>query len=103
LLDSYKSFTGNLDEKRKSVSKQIDSINGRVSKARDHLYLLDKLDEDDYREIKRSGKLETDKLEEELGYLVSETKAFDIQRKLDNALNTIGNTSKLYKQGNMEK
>jgi hypothetical protein len=33
------------------VSKQIDLINERVSKARD-LYLSDKLDEDDYREIK---------------------------------------------------
>jgi site-specific DNA recombinase len=68
LLSNYKAFTGSLDEKRKSVSKQIDSINERISKARD-LYLSEKLDEDDYREIKSSGKLEADKLEEELGYL----------------------------------
>lgn len=101
LLNNYKSFTGGIDEKRKSISKQIDLINERVSKARD-LYLSDKLDEDDYREIKSSGKLEADKLEEELGHLVSETKTYDIQTRLDHALNAISSISKRYKQGDME-
>lgn len=101
LLDNYKSFTGGIDEKRKSVSKQIDLINERVSKARD-LYLSEKLDEDDYREIKSSGKLEVDKLEEELGHLVSESKTYDIQNRLDHALNAISSISKRYKQGDME-
>jgi site-specific DNA recombinase len=101
LLSNYKAFTGSLDEKRKSVSKQIDLINERISKARD-LYLSDKLDEDDYKEIKSTGKLETDKLEAELSYLISETKTFDIQTKLEKALNVIGNVSKLYQQGDMQ-
>jgi site-specific DNA recombinase len=83
------------------VSKQIDLINERVSKARD-LYLSDKLDEDDYREIKSNGKLEAEKLEEELVCLVSETKAFDIQTKLENALNAVSNISNRYKQGDIE-
>ncbi|MDQ0595239.1 hypothetical protein QFZ37_003608 [Chryseobacterium ginsenosidimutans] len=53
------------------------------------MYLADKLDEDDYREIKTNGKSESDKLEEELSFIISETKAIDIQTKLDNALNAI--------------
>ncbi|WP_316795627.1 recombinase family protein [Pedobacter agri] len=101
LLDNYKAFTGSLDDKRKSVSKQIDSINERISKARD-LYLSDKLDEDDYREIKSKGKLESDKLETELSCLVSEAKTFDVNQKLESALNAIGNVSKLYKHGDIQ-
>jgi site-specific DNA recombinase len=34
--------------------------------------------------------------------LISETKTFDIQTKLEKALNVIGSISKLYKQGDMQ-
>lgn len=101
LLGNYKAFTGSLEDKRRSVSKQIDLINERISKAKD-LYLSYKLDEDDYREIKSDGKLEADKLEAELSYLISDTKTFDIQTKLKKALNAIGNVTELYQQGDMQ-
>lgn len=100
LLDNYKEFTGNIGQKRKSLSKEIDLLNEKMSKARDK-YLSDKLDEDDYKEVKTICKLEVEKLEDELSSVIAETKEFDIQTKLDKALDNISNVSKLYKQGDL--
>ncbi|MDQ1161624.1 hypothetical protein QE422_001992 [Chryseobacterium sp. SORGH_AS 447] len=51
LLDNYKQFTFNIDSKRKSISKEINLLNEKVANERDK-YLSDKLDKDDYKEIK---------------------------------------------------
>lgn len=53
LLDNYIQFTSDIEDKRKSVSKEINLLNEKVSSARDK-YVADKLDEEDY--IKKSKK-----------------------------------------------
>lgn len=100
-MDNYKAFTGGIDDRRKLVSKKIDMFNDKVAKARD-LYLSDKLDEDDYKEIKSSSKIEIERLEGELAHLVSENKSTDIQYKLEKAIEAVSNITKLYRQGDTE-
>lgn len=51
LLDNYKQVTNDIGDKRKSISKEISLLNEKISNARDK-YLADKLDEEDYKEIK---------------------------------------------------
>ncbi len=65
LLDNYKLFTYDIESKRKSISKEISLLHEKVSNARDK-YLADKLDEDDYKEIKMLTKTQTEQLEMEL-------------------------------------
>lgn len=62
LIDNYKQFTSDIEEKRKSVSKEISLLNEKVASARDK-YVVDKLDEEDYKEIKKVTKLQIEQLE----------------------------------------
>ncbi len=96
LKDNYKSLTGCITDARKKVAQEIDDIGLKLSKARD-LYLMDKLDDDDdYRQVKVQCQKETEILEDKLRLMNTEGKETDISKKLDDALNTICNLSKLY-------
>ncbi len=100
LLDNYKQFTGDIDEKRKSISKEINLLNEKVANARDK-YLNDKLDEEDYKEVKMITKSQIERLELDLQFMVSESKELDIRSKIDNALDGMENLVNLYQQGDL--
>lgn len=101
LLDNYKQFTGDIDEKRKSISKEINLLNEKVANARDK-YLNDKLDEEDYKEMKMITKSQIEQLEQELQQIVSESKELDIKTKIENALEGMENLANLYQQGDIQ-
>ena len=88
LLDNYKQFTCDIEAKRKSISKEINLLNEKVANARDK-YLADKLDEDDYKEIKMLTRSQIEQLEQELQHIVSESKEFDIRTKMEKALDSM--------------
>lgn len=62
LLDNYKQFTYDIEAKRKSISKETNLLNEKVASARDK-YLADKLDEEDYKEIKSITRSQIEQLE----------------------------------------
>lgn len=95
LLDNYKQFTCDIEEKRKSISKEINLLNEKVANARDK-YLEDKLDEEDYKEIKKITKCKIEQLEQEIQQMVSESKELDIKTKIENALDSMENLANLY-------
>jgi site-specific DNA recombinase len=101
LLDNYKQFTCDIEEKRKSVSKEINLLNEKVANARDK-YVADKLDEEDYKEIKKITRSQIEQLEQELQLMVSESKELDIKTKIENALEGMENLANLYQQGDLE-
>ncbi len=101
LKDNYKNFTGGIIDARKKLVQEIDEINLKVSKARD-LYLLDKLDDDDYRQVKTECQKQTEVLEDKLRLMNAEGRETGISKKLDDALNTICNLSKLYAKADTE-
>lgn len=101
LLENYKQFTYDIEAKRKSISKEINLLNEKVANARDK-YLVDKLDEEDYKEIKRITKSQIEQLEQELQQMVSDSKELDIRTKIENALDGIENLANLYQQGDLQ-
>lgn len=76
-------------------------LNEKVANARDK-YLSDKLDEEDYKEVKRISKLQIEKLELDIQQIVSESKELDIKTKIENALDSMENLSNLYQQGDLQ-
>lgn len=70
-------------------------LNEKVANARDK-YFSDKLDEEDYKEVKRISKLQIEKLELDIQQIVSESKELDIKTKIENALDSMENLSNLY-------
>ena len=100
LLDNYKQFTYDIESKRKSISKEISLLHEKIANARDK-YLSDKLDEDDYKEIKTLTKTQIEQLELELHNIVSESKELDIKTKIENALDSMEHISNLYQQGDL--
>lgn len=100
LLDNYKQFTHDIELKRKSISKEIRLLHDKVCNARDK-YLSDKLDEEDYKEIKMLTKTQIEQLELELQHIVSESKELDIKTKIENALESLENLSNIYQQGDL--
>lgn len=95
LLDNYKQFTYDIELKGKSISKEIRLLHDKVCNARDK-YLYDKLDEEDYKEIKMLTKTQIEQLKLELQHIVSESKELDIKTKIENALESMENLSNLY-------
>ena len=93
--------TRGIEEKRKSVSKEINLLNEKVANARDK-YVADKLDEEDYKEIKKTTKSQIEQLEQELQLMVSESKELDIKTKIENALEGMENLANLYQQGDLQ-
>ncbi|WP_123906563.1 hypothetical protein [Chryseobacterium sp. MYb7] len=101
LLDNYKQFTCDIEAKRKSISKEINLLEEKVASARDK-YLEDKLDEEDYKEIKKITKCKIEQLEQEIQQMVSESKELDIKTKIENALDSMENLVNLYQQGDLQ-
>ncbi|BAP32266.1 conjugative transposon TraM protein [Chryseobacterium sp. StRB126] len=101
LLDNYKQFTYDIEAKRKSISKEINLLNEKVANARDK-YLVDKLDEEDYKEIKRITKSQIEQLEQELQQMVSDSKELDIRTKIENAPDGMEDLVNLYQHGDLQ-
>jgi hypothetical protein len=101
LLDNYKQFTYDIEAKKKSISKEINLLNEKVANARDK-YLVDKLDEEDYKENKRITKSQIEQLEQELQQMVSDSKELEIRTKIENALDGMENLANLYQQGDIK-
>jgi site-specific DNA recombinase len=101
LLNNYKAFTGGIDDTKKVIVQEIDTLNGKITKARD-LFLSDKIDEEDYREVKKGCKEQIEQLEDKISFVTTESKQLNIPAKLDKALDAIANISKLYVQGDLE-
>lgn len=101
LLRNYKKHCGNVDSERKSVMGEIDKVNQKLSKARD-LFLTDRLDEDDYNEVKSESKRKLEELEETLKGLVKASKDHDLPGKLSMALDGISNLAQRYVVGTLE-
>jgi site-specific DNA recombinase len=101
MMVNYKSFASVFENRRRAIALEIEKFNTKLSKARE-LLLAEKLDADDYREIKEECKRNIDNLEEELSAYVSEQKNHNIKKNLDDALNTLSSLSSLYKDGDIE-
>ena len=101
MMVNYKSFASVFENRRRAIALEIEKFNAKLSKARE-LLLAEKLDADDYREIKEECKRNIDNLEEELSAYVSEQKNHNIKKNLDDALNTLSSLSSLYKDGDIE-
>ncbi|UMQ43042.1 recombinase family protein [Chryseobacterium sp. Y16C] len=96
IIKNTKSTSGNLSDEKGVLRKKINDINERISKARD-LFLSDKIDEDDFRDIKDRYKGELIDLEYKLSLLVAAEKEDDIAGKISKALNIVTNISERYK------
>ncbi|MTD67652.1 recombinase family protein [Flavobacterium sp. LC2016-13] len=101
MMTNYKSFTSVFENRRRAIALEIGKFNTKLSKARE-LLLAEKLDADDYREIKEECKRNIDNLEEELSAYLSEQKNHNIKKNLDDALNTLSRLSTVYKEGDIE-
>jgi site-specific DNA recombinase len=101
MMINYKSFGSVFDNRRGAIALEIDRFNAKLSKARDLLF-DEKLDADDYREIKEECKKNIEALEEELSALMSEQKNLNIKRNLESALNVLSKLSNVYKEGDIE-
>ena len=101
ILDNCKSFIINTGNKKKQISDQIDELNAKMSKARD-MFLLGKIDDEDYRMIKSENKEKIDRLENELSRHLAESKEVNINIRLEKALMAITNISSMYQNADIE-
>jgi site-specific DNA recombinase len=101
MMANYKSFASAFDNRRNVIALEIDRFSVKLSKARE-LLLAEKLDPDDYREIKDECKRNIEGLEEELSAYMSEQKNLNIKKNLEDALNTLSRLSTIYKLGDIE-
>jgi site-specific DNA recombinase len=101
MMLNYKSFGSVFDNRRDAIALEIDRFNTKLSKARNLLF-DEKLDADDYREIKDECKKNIETLEEELSSLMSEQKNLNIKRNLEDALHMLSKLSSVYKEGDIE-
>ena len=99
LVKNFSTVTDGLDEERKLMTQRVLKIEQKIAKARD-LYLEDKLDEDDFREVKKKNKVELDELIFKLNSLKETKKENNIERKLEEALKSVTNISERYKKAN---
>lgn len=65
------------------------------------LNISDKLDEEDYKEVKRMTMEQIEQLEQEIQHIVSESKELDIKTKIENALDSMENIVNLYQKGDL--
>ena len=95
LVKNFSTVTNGLDDERKMVAEKISKIEQEIAKARD-LYLEDRLDEDDFREVKKKNKVELDGLIFKLNSLKENKKNNNVEHKLGEALKAVTNISKRY-------
>ncbi|REC61778.1 recombinase family protein [Chryseobacterium pennae] len=96
IVRNTKSTSENFEDDRAAVTKRRNELNERISKARD-MYLSDKIDEDDFRDIKNRYKGELDDLDYKLSVLTASEKKEGIEQKISKALNAVNNISERYK------
>ncbi|WP_073292271.1 recombinase family protein [Chryseobacterium polytrichastri] len=101
ILANFKHIQHSVDIKKKEISTQIGQLNDRLNSAREK-YLEDRLDYEDYEIIKNDSKQKVDNLEMELQNQKLTRKNIDIRQKLDGALKSLPNLSKLYETGDIE-
>ncbi len=96
IIKNTKSTSVNMGDEKALLRKKVNDINERISKARD-MFLSDKIDEDDFKDIKERYKTELAELEYKLSVLVASEKEDDIAGKITKALNIVTNLSERYK------
>ena len=95
-MKNFSIVTNGFEDERKSISGKVSKIEQKIAKARD-LYLEDKLDEDDFREVKSKNKVELDELIFKLNALKETKKDNNVEHKLEEALRAVTNISERYK------
>ncbi|WP_083535121.1 recombinase family protein [Chryseobacterium kwangjuense] len=95
IVKNTKSTSENFDGERSTLKSRITDLNDRISKARD-MYLSDKIDEEDFRDIKNRYKGELDDLEYKLSLLVKSEQKEGVEDKISKALKIVGNISERY-------
>lgn len=101
LLENYKRYTGNTDNKKKNISDEINALNAKMSVARDKL-LSGAIDDEDYRIIKSENKERVEELENQLRKNLIKLKKTSIDSQLDKALKIITNISTTYRESSIE-
>lgn len=100
LTENYQNFINNPLKEKKKISDEIDSLNNKLSFARNK-FLSEIIDDDEYLEIKRECKERISKLEEELNKS-SIPQINNIDKLLEQALDTLQNIGKQYQEGGIE-
>lgn len=99
ILHNFKSVSSTIKDERSTITNRINSLNERISKARD-MFLSDKIDEDDFRDIKNRYKGELDELKEKSG-LIKKSPESEIETKLSLALDAVTNVADRYRNANL--
>lgn len=97
LLDNYKTFIKTPVNKKILISAEIDQLNTKLSVARNKL-LSETIDDEDYKQIKKECKEKIDLLEEQLNKEDTTRKTVNIQKLINDALESITNIGRLYKE-----
>ena len=101
LMDNYKKFVQSPMNEKKRIAREIDTLNARLSVARNKL-LSETIDDEEYLDIKRKCRDKIEKLEEQLSKDGSDTKQINIDRVLDRAIQNIVNIPRLYSEGGVQ-
>ncbi|AWG27268.1 recombinase family protein [Flavobacterium kingsejongi] len=101
MMLNYKNFGSVFEKRRSEIAIEIDRFTVKLTKARE-LLLAEKLDAEDYREIKEECKKNIEGLEDELSAYMTEEKTHDIKKSLNDALTCLSKLSNVYKEGDSE-
>lgn len=100
LTENYENFTSDPLKEKKKISDEIDTLNNKLSFARNK-FLSEIIDDDEYLEIKRECKEQISKLEENLNKSLV-PQITNIDKLLEQALQTLQNIGKHYQEGGIE-
>lgn len=100
MTENYQNFISDPLKERKKILDEIDTVNNKLSFARNK-FLSEIIDDDEYLEIKRECKERISRVEEELNKsLVPQIS--NIDKLLEQALETLQNIGKHYQEGEIE-
>ncbi|WP_312285114.1 recombinase family protein [Chryseobacterium gleum] len=99
ILHNFKSVSSTVKDEKSTITNRINALNERISKARD-MFLSDKIDEDDFRDIKNRYKGELDELKEKLS-LIKKSPESEIETKLSLALDAVTNVADRYRNASL--
>ncbi|MCS4300940.1 hypothetical protein M2372_000371 [Chryseobacterium sp. BIGb0232] len=99
ILHNFKNVSSTVKDERSAITNRINALDERISKARD-MFLSDKIDEDDFRDIKNRYKGELGELKEKLS-LIKKSPESEIETKLSLALDAVTNVSDRYRNANL--
>lgn len=99
ILNNFKNASSSVEDERATITNRVKALNERISKARD-MFLSDKIDEDDFRDIKNRYKNELDDLQEKLSLMKSNPKS-EIEMKLSLALDAVINVADRYRNASL--